>query len=160
MTRFVLALSAALGGAFGQSCDQITLQAQVGIVERHCCARGTTMADGCQLPEECTAKCAHGYEPFFAGDCFGLATADMPAEQREPLVRFGNMCTNTRCPRAELYGRMEEVNAVCARQGHLRRELQILQPNGPRGGAPPTLAPLADHCSADCAEVFTQFYVE
>ena len=74
---------------------------------------------------------------------------NMPAEQREPLVRFGNMCTNTRCPRAELYGRMEEVNAVCARQGHLRRELQILQPNGPRGGAPPTLAPLADHCSAE-----------
>eukprot|EP01045_Picozoa_sp_COSAG04_P037635 COSAG04_NODE_9707_length_838_cov_1.384303_2_plen_31_part_01 len=31
MTRLVLALSAALGGALGQSCDQITLQAQVGI---------------------------------------------------------------------------------------------------------------------------------
>ena len=109
------------------------------------------MASGCALPDTCSAKCAHGFSPFFAGDCFAMATDSLPADRRDALVRFGNMCINTRCPMAELAGRVEEVNAVCARQGHLRRRVQLSRP---------TLAPFADHCTEECAAVFSAFYVE
>ena len=151
MRRQVLLQASLLGCAFGQQCDEITMQAQIGIVERYCCPRDTTMASGCDLPDVCSNKCAHGFVPFFSGGCFAMATESLAPDRRAALVQFGNMCTNVRCPMAELAGRVDEVNAACSRHRRLRRRTQLSRP---------TLAPFADHCSNECAAVFSAFYVE
>eukprot|EP01043_Picozoa_sp_COSAG02_P037835 COSAG02_NODE_2869_length_7863_cov_5.126610_4_plen_830_part_00 len=148
-------LVSGVAGQRGDSCDPITMQAQVSMMEHLCCGRGQTMAAGnCALPDVCSAKCSQGFLEFFEGGCFDQTMEQMTEEMADDFLRFGDLCAENvaQCPRAELAQRIAEVNAACpvdpTNEGHRRTQ------------ASTALGALPTSCSPDCATVYTQFYVE
>ena len=108
-------------------------------------------AGDCLLPSTCNSKCAEAYLPFFEGDCFEHVVGRMDAATQAQHLAFGQLCAAAnRCPRAELAGRLAEVNAACAIGGGQHRRAQA-------GAA---LGALPAECGPDCAPLFTEFFVD